>query len=144
HMSAVTSGFSAVTLRKGCVFKRQVCFINNYIAVHIGHGYFGGGDQIQVIFIDEIHLSLLVRQLACTITGGFVHHVWRINFFISCFHVPVQKELNQSALKTCSFAQIYRKTCTSDLISEFKSNQVVFLGQFPMRTVSIAQSLILP
>src|SRR5690606_13261491 len=93
------------------------------------------------IFIDEIHLSLLVRKLTCTITGGFVHHGWRIDFFISCFHVPVKKELNQSALQTCSFAQIYRTTCTSDLNSQFKTKQMVFSCKLPLRSGALAQSI---
>ena len=79
-----------------------------------------------------IHLSLLVRQLACSKSGSLVDNQWRLNLEITGLAGLVEEELDKGTLQTCALAHIDRETCSRDLHAQVKVDEVVFLGQVPM------------
>ena len=80
-----------------------------------------------------VHLALLVRQLACTETGIFVDQHRRLNLLVTSLGVAVEEEVDQGALKLCSLTLVNRETGAGNLHAEVEVNDVIFLGELPMR-----------
>ena len=79
NIFAITSGFSS---KAGSICGHlygQISFFYNFIPVNICYRYFGSRNQIKSINLYMIHLSFFIRQLARTISGGFIHHQWRLD-----------------------------------------------------------------
>ncbi len=119
--------------RVGTVFLRELFAGDDDIAIDIGHRHLGGRDHVEFVFVDEIHLAFLVRQLSCAIAGGLVHHVGRLDFKISGIAGTVKEELDESALQTGALADIHREAGACDLDSEIEVDDIVILGKFPVR-----------
>ena len=64
HVLAVAAGLAAEALCVCAVLDRQLCLVKNHVAVDIGDRNLGGGDEVEVVHLAVIHLSLLVRQLS--------------------------------------------------------------------------------
>ena len=80
-----------------------------------------------------IHLTLLVRQLACAVATGLVDHCGRHNLLVTSGSCLIEEEVDERTLQPCTHAAIYRETSASNLHTQVKVNQVVLLGQFPVR-----------
>lgn len=113
-------------------FDRKLLLVEDYIAIDIRYGNFGGRNQIQIVHFAMIHLTLFVGQLACSVTGSAIDHCRRHYFRIARFACLVQEEVDERTLELCAFSFIYRKARTRDFNTQVKVYQVVFLGQFPV------------
>ena len=67
HILAIASGLATPARRIGAIFLRKVIAGYDHVAIHIGDRHLCRGDQIQVVKIHMIHLSLLVGKLACAV-----------------------------------------------------------------------------
>ena len=139
HILAITAGFAAEASAIGTIFFRQCVARYNHIAVDVGNGHFGSGNQVEVIHLAVIHLSFLVGQLTGAKPGGFVHHVRRLNFGVAGFVRLIEEELNERPLQACALADIYRESGAGDFHAQVKIDKVVFLRQIPVRERVIAK-----
>ena len=80
-----------------------------------------------------IHLSLLVRKLACTEAGSLIHHHRRLHLLVSCRCVDVKEVVDQSSLQSCTLALVHREAGTGELHSEVKVDDVILLCKLPVR-----------
>ena len=80
-----------------------------------------------------IHLSFLVRQLACSITAGSVYYCRRHNLLVTGLAGFRQEKVDQGALQLGTFPAIYGETGSGNLYTQIEIYQVIFLGQFPVR-----------
>ena len=62
-----------------------------------------------------VHLSFLIGQLACSVTGSCIYHCRRHDFQIASLAGFVQEEVDQCALQLCTFSFVNRESGSCDL-----------------------------
>ena len=102
------------------------------VAIDVGDRHLGSGYHIEPVEGNGIHLTLLVGQLAGAETGSFVDHKRRHDFDIAGLGGLVEEEVDEGALQTGSFAFVDGETGASNLVAQFKVDDVVFGTQLPM------------
>ncbi len=132
HVLAVGTGLAAETLGVGAVLDGQVLLVEYHVAVYVGHGHLGGGNEVEVVHLAVVHLTFLVGQLAGTVAGSGVHHGGGHQFGIAGFPCLIEEEIDKSALQTGALADVYRKTGTGDFHTEVEVYQIVFFGKLPV------------
>lgn len=65
HVFAVAAGFAAEALGVGAILDGEVALAEDDVAVDVGDGHFGGGDEVEVVGLAVVHLAFFVGQLAC-------------------------------------------------------------------------------
>ena len=133
HVLAVRTCFAAEALGVGAVLDRQLRLVENNVAIEVGYRHFGGRNQIEVVHFAVVHLSLFIRQLACSVTRSGVDHGRRHDLGVTGFVGFRKEEIDEGTLEACTLTDIHRETGTGDLDAEVKIDKVVFLGKFPMR-----------
>ena len=139
HILTVGTSLPTETLRIGAILDRQLLLIQNHVTVDIGHGHLCGRDQVKVIHLAVIHLSLLVGQLTCAIAGSGIHHRRRHDLGIACVACLVEEEIDQRPLQTCALSLIDGETGTGDLHTQVEINQVILLRQLPVGQCVLGQ-----
>ena len=132
HVLAIRASLAAETLGVGAVLDGQILLVENNVAVDVRHGHLGRGDEIEVVYLAMIHLTLLVGQLACAVARSGIHHRGRHDFRVARLAGLVEEEVDECALQTGSIADIYGESCTGNLHAQVEVDEVVFLGQFPV------------
>ena len=132
HVLTIAASLSAETLCVGTVLDRQVLLIEDYIAIDVCHRHLSSWDEIKVIHLTVIHLSLLVRQLSCAVAGSLVNNCWRHYLCISCSTSLIEEEVDEGSLQTCSQADIDRESGTSNLYAQVEVDEIIFLCQLPV------------
>ena len=79
-----------------------------------------------------VHLTFLVRQLACAIARGSVDNCRRHDFGISALASLIEEEVDESTLQTCTLTDVYGESCTGNLHAQVEVDEVVLLGEFPV------------
>ena len=80
-----------------------------------------------------VHLTFLVGQLACSVTGSGINYCRRHDFQITGFAGFVQEEVDQRALQLRTFSFINRETGSCYLYAQVEIYQIIFFCQFPVR-----------
>ena len=132
HVFAVGAGFAAEASGIGTVLDRKVAGFQDGIAVDVGDGHFGGGDEVEVVEVHVVHLCFLVGQLSGGISGGFVHHVRRFHFAVAVLAGGVEEEVDEGALHLGAFAFINGESGAGDLDAQLEVDDVVFLYELPV------------
>ena len=68
YVLTVRTGLATETLCIGTVLDWQLLLVKDYITVDVCNRNLGCRDEIEVIKIAVVHLTLLVGELACTVT----------------------------------------------------------------------------
>ena len=139
HVFAVGTGFTTEAGGVGAVLQREVALLENHVTVDVGDGHLGGGDEVEVIDLAVVHLSLFVRQLAGAVGGILVHHIGRLDFHETGGCGLVEEEVDEGALQTGAFAFIDGEAGAGDLGAELEVDDVVFLHEFPVRECALRQ-----
>ncbi len=132
HVLAVAAGFATEACRVGAVLDGELVAGDDDVTVEVGDRYFGGGDEVEAVEVDEVHLAFLVGELTCTVAGGFVHHIGGLYFKVAGSGGFVEEELDECALELGTFAEIYGETGAGYLDTEFEVNEIVLGGQIPV------------
>src|SRR5665647_2755780 len=111
---------------------REVSNVKDHITVNVGNRDFRCWYHIKVVDAHIIHLSLFVRQLSGAKAGIFIYHYRRFDLAIACFAGFIEEEVNQCSLQPGSFAFIDRESCSCDLYSQVKVNDIIFFYQVPV------------
>ena len=137
YILAVRAGLAAEALGVSAVLYWQLLLIQDNIAVDVGYGNLGCRNQIEVINLTVVHLALLVGQLSCAVTRCGVNYGRRHDLSVTGLVSLGQEEIDECALQLCTFSYIYGESCACYLYTQVKVNQVVLLGQFPMRNLGV-------
>ena len=86
-----------------------------------------------------VHLAFLVGKLACAESGSGVDHHGRLDLLVAGRGVEVEEEVDQRALQLGSLALVDRETGAGDLDAQVEVDDVVFLGEFPVREGAFGQ-----
>ena len=86
-----------------------------------------------------VHLTLLVGQLTGTQTRCLVNHQRGLNLEIASLAGLVEEELDQGTLQACALTHIDGESGTRDLDTQVKVNEVILLGQVPVRQCILGQ-----
>ena len=132
HVLAVAAGLAAPAGGVGAVLLRKLLLGDDHVAVDVGDGHLGRGDEVEVVEVDVIHLPLLVRELARAVAGGGVDHEWGFHLSIAGFPGLVEEELDEGALQACSLADIEGEAGACHLHSELEVDEVVFPDEVPV------------
>ena len=130
---SVRSGFTSETWRISCHFYRQIIHFQYCISENIGQRHLCRWDHVVIIQPCMIHLIAFIRQLSRTVTGIFINHDGRHDFFVTGPGILIQEKLYETHLQPGTFSFVYRKTCPGQLNAQIKINQIVFFCQLPMR-----------
>ena len=132
YMGTVAAGLTAETGRVAHQFHGQLVRIHDLVAVQVGDGHFGRGDQVEVVHRGVVHLALLVGQLAGGEGASGVHHVRRNDLAVSGGRGAVQEEGDERPLQLGALPAIHREPGPGDLHAEVHVQEAVFLAQLPM------------
>ncbi len=102
HILTVAAGLTTEACRVGTILNGKLGVVEYDIAIEIGYGNLSGGDEIEVVLINIVHLSLLVGQLTCSVTRSLVHYIGWLHFKITGLTGFVKEELDESALQACT------------------------------------------
>ena len=80
-----------------------------------------------------VHLTLLVGQLARAVAGSGVDHRGGHDLLVAGLAGLVKEEVDEGTLQTGSLAAIHGEAGAADLHAEVEVDEVVFLGQLPVR-----------
>ncbi len=133
HVLAIRSSLAAEARGVCGKLLRELVVLKNHVPEDVGHRNFGGRHEIEIIELDIVHLGLLVRKLACTETGSRINHYRRLHLHIAVLGVLLQEEIDEGSLKLRALALVDRETSPSELDSERKIYDIVFLSEFPVR-----------
>lgn len=129
---AVTAGFAAPACAVCAVFDGEAVGGYDDVAVEVGDGYFGGGDEVEAVEGSDVHLCFFVGELSGAVTGCFVDYVRRFDFEVSGFVGAVEEELYESALEASAFAEVYGESGAGDFDAEVEVYDVILFGEFPV------------
>ena len=132
HVLAIRTRLTTEALCVGTVLDGQVLFGDDDIAVDVRHGHFSRGDEVEVVHLAVVHLTLLVGQLTRAVTAGLVHHCWGHYLLVSSSTSLVEEEVDECSLQAGSPTAIYGESCTSDLHAQVEVDEVIFLGELPV------------
>jgi hypothetical protein len=88
----IAAGLAAEARGVAHHFDRQLFGVQDLVAVEVGDGHLGRGDQIEVVHRGVVHLAFLVGQLARGEGAGCVHHVGWDDLAVSGIGGLVQEE----------------------------------------------------
>ena len=137
HILAIATSLATEALCVGTVLDGKILLVEDDITVDICYRYLGGGDEIEVVNLAVIHLSLLVGQLTCAVTRGLVNNRRRHNLGVAGGTCLVEEEIDESSLKAGSHTDIYGETGSGDLHAKVEVDKVVFLCQLPVGQLSL-------
>ena len=132
HVLAVRPGFTAEARRICGKFLRHCILLKNHVAEDVGHRHFGCRDEIKVVYVAVIHLSLLVGKLACAVARCLVNHKRRLHFQIAALASLVEEESLESTLQTCHLADVYGESGSGDFHAEVEIDEVELLAEVPV------------
>ncbi len=132
-MRPVAAGLAAEAGRVTHVLDRQPVRLHDHIAVQVGDGHLGRGNQVQPVRRGVVHLAFLVGQLPGGECAFGVHHVRRNDLLVAGSDRAVQEEADKRALQFSALAAVHRKACASELHAEVHVQDAVLLAQFPVR-----------
>ena len=98
YILAVRTRLATETLRVCAVLNRQLSLVQNDVAIEVGHRHLSRRNQIEIIHLTVVHLTLFIRQLARSVTRSGVHYRRRHNLRISGFIGFRKEEIDQSTL----------------------------------------------
>ncbi len=101
-------------------------------SIDVRHGHFGGGDEVEVVHLAVIHLSLFVGQLSGAVSAGLVDHCGRHYLLVSGCAGFVEEEVDECALESGPQSAVHGKSCACDFDAEVKIDEVVFFCQLPV------------
>ena len=133
HILAITACLATEALRISAVLDGQIFFGDNHIAVDICHGNLGGRNQIEVVEIAMVHLTFLVGQLTRAIARSGIDNGRRHNFNVASLAGLVKEKVDEGALQTSTLSDINGEACARNLYAQIEINEVVLLGEFPVR-----------
>ena len=132
HILTVRTGLATEALCVGAVLDGQLLLVEDDVTVDVGDGHLSGRNEVEVIYLAVVHLTLLVGQLSCAVAAGGVHYRGRHNLGVAAGTCFVEEEVDQRSLQTGTLADIHGETGTGDLDAQVEVYQIVFLGQFPV------------
>ena len=133
HVLAIASCLTTEALSVGTVLDWQLLLVENHIAIDIGDWHLGSWDEVEIVDLAVIHLTLLVRELASAVARCLVDHCRRHDFSISRLVSLSEEEVDERTLQTGTLTDINREASTSDLHTKVEVDEVVFLCKFPVR-----------
>ncbi len=143
YVLAVRACLTTETLGIGTVLDRQLDLIQDDVAIEVRYGHLSRRDQIEVIHLAVVHLTLLVGQLTRAVTRSGVHHRRRHDLRIAGLVGLSQEEIDQRTLQTSTLSDIDRETGARDLDAQVEIDEVVLLSQFPVRGECLATHIFL-
>ena len=132
-MCPIATCFSAETRRISGTTDREIRFGENHITEDIRYRHLGSRNQVEVIELYMIHLPFLVRELSGTIARILIDHMRYLKLLVARGGILVQEVGDQGSLQFCPFAFVYRESRSGELHPEFEVDNIIFLGQFPVR-----------
>ena len=115
YVLTVAAGLAAEALGVGAHLDGQLLFIDDHVAVEVRYRYLCCRDQIQVVHLAVVHLTLLVGQLSRAVSAGSIHYRRRHDLRITGFGGFGEEEVDECALQSCSLTDIDGETGTRDL-----------------------------
>lgn len=134
YVFAVGAGFATEALGVGAVLDGHVALVEDYVAVDVGDGDFGCGDEVEVVFCAVVHLSFFVGKLACAVAGGGVDYCGGDDFCVAALLGFVEEEVDEGALESGALAFVDGEAGACDFYAEVEVDEVVFFGEFPVGT----------
>ena len=136
---AVGTGFAAEARRIGRKLLREVRVLEDDVTVDVGDGHLRGGDEIEVIQADVVHLRLLVGKLARPEAGSGVDHHGRLHLAVARGRVEVEEVVDQRALQLGSLSLVHRESGAGELDAQVEVDDVELAGEFPVRKGSFGK-----
>ena len=130
---AVRTGLAAEARRVGRQALRNLVGGEDHVTEDVGHGDLGGRDHIEVVQVGVVHLALLIGELARAETGSGVDHHRGLDLLVAGRGVAVEEEVDQRPLELGALALVDRETGTRDLDAQVEVDDVVLLGELPVR-----------
>ena len=132
HILAIGTSFATEALGVGAVLDGEVLLVDDDITIDVGDGHFGGWDEIEIVNLAVVHLSLLVGQLACAVARILVDNCRRHDLLIAGIGSFGEEEVDEGTLQTSAETTIDGESCTSNLDTEVEVDKVKVLGEFPV------------
>src|SRR5574344_1062890 len=128
HILTIRARITTKTSRVGATLDRKIFFVQNNIAEDICNRNLSGRNQIEVIYLAVVHLTLFVRELSRSVTGILIHNQRWLNLKVSTFTCFFEEKCLKRTLQASHRSNIYRKSCTADLNTQVKVYQIEFLA----------------
>ena len=129
---AVAAGLAAETLAVTHALDGQLLGVDHLATEDISDGYLSGGNHIEAVEGDGIHLALLVGQLAGAETRSLVDHQRRLNLQEAGVGGLVEEEVDEGALEAGTLALVEGKAGASHLVSQLKVDDIVLGAEVPV------------
>ena len=137
HVLAVGAGLAAEALGVGAALDGQLVLGEYLVAEQVGHRHLGGGDEVEIVHLAVVHLALLVWQLARAVAGSLIDHRRRLYLLVAGLDSLVEEEVDQRPLQASALAGVDGEARAGDLDTEVEIDEVVFLGELPVRQRSL-------
>src|SRR5574344_1830909 len=85
HILTIRASLTTETSRVGATLDRKIFFVQDNIAEDICNRNLSGRNQIEVIYLAVVHLTLFVRELSRSVTGILIHNQRWLNLKVSTF-----------------------------------------------------------
>ena len=129
---AVAAGLAAEALAVADALDGELLGVDHLAAEDIRYRHLSGGDHVETVERDGVHLALLVGQLTGAETRGLVDHQRRLDFDEASIGGLIEEEVDEGALQAGTFAFIEGESGTGNLVAEFEVDDVVFGAEIPM------------
>ena len=139
YILAIAARLAAETLAIADMADGQLVGRHNHVSVDIGDRHLGGGNHIEPVERDGIHLPLLVGQLAGTQARSLVDHQRGHDFHVASLDSLVEEKVDKGTLQTGTLALVDGKSGTGYLVAQFEIHYVIFGTEVPMGQSVIGQ-----
>ena len=75
YILAIAAGLATEACRVGAILDGELVGWDYHVAIQVGDGHLGCRDEIELVLVDEIHLTLFVGKLACAVARSLVHYI---------------------------------------------------------------------
>ena len=126
------------------VIDREVRGVEDLIAVDVGDGHLRGGNQVQVVALDGVHLPFLVRQLAGAAPGGGIDQQRRPQLQVACQLRHLEHEADEGALQPGAGAGVQDESAAGDLGAALQIEEPQALRDLPVRRCPVGGAWLAP
>ena len=133
HVTAIRTGLAAETRRVGAEADGQTIGVESFVAIQVGDGNFGGGDQPEVMFLTLEEVVGEFGQLAGAEQAGGVDHERRQNLGVAVLaRVDVEHEVDEGALEARADAPVDGEAGAGDFGGTLEIQDAEFGAKIPV------------
>ena len=114
------------------------------VAVQVGDRHLGGGDQVQVVALDDVHLPLLVGQLPGAAGRGGIDEDRRPDLAVAMPLGELEHEADEGALQPRAGSGVQDEARSGDLRAALEVEQPEPLPDLPVRRRAAGRGRLAP